>query len=614
MGLFSGPKKRDKRNKKRDDKKRDRKKREKKRPKKKNSKSPSYGEQLRGLAASASEYTGETISSVYGQVRGYAGQAYDYTGEALSSGYGQIHGFAESVYDSTSKTISSGYGKIHGHGRQVYGYTEKKISVGYGRVHNYAEQLDETYLFIGVVTFVLIVVDMVLRRKKKRSLHRKLYGENVFPPFAPYSVMQTGSALSGKNLPYFFQRSAQKVGPIFRLRVPFLTAPLVAVGDLELAKEILQDASTTKPEAFYSGVSSIVGNRSNVLTSEGLHWKISRRGVTPAFAKEHLNRIHRVCKEKTEEWIKAKVEPSINADEPIDIGKEFTFLTLSIICKTAFEYRIKEREAQKLIADLEIVTRGFANQQVRIPLRAAFSGFPSVFQANQASYRIKNIARKMLESYRKKPQHLRSQAKTIIGCIEKNNKYASDKDRLADIVMILFAGHETTAYSLAWVFLELARNPKESLRLRDALNGSDDKLAQGLLKDVLREGMRLNPVYPGIGVRTLGRDFFVKDKAMVIPKGSQVMFPSMILTRYGVENAEQFQPSRWNDHPNKSFMLFSSGKHNCMGQSLALAEMTWVLSRLCAQYEFDVVDEGKPTFCVFWKCDGAKLKLRRVER
>jgi cytochrome P450 len=218
----------------------------------------------------------------------------------------------------------------------------------------------------------------------------------------------------------------------------------------------------------------------------------------------------------------------------------------------------------------------------------------------------------MLQSYRRKPTHLRSQAKTIIGCIEKNKHYDTDDDRIADMVMFLFAGHDTTAYSLAWTFLELARNPKESLRLREALNGNDDMRAQGLLKDVLREGMRLRPVYPGIGVRTLGKDFHLKDKGTVIPKGSQIIFPSMILTRYGVEDAEQFQPSRWTEHPNKSFLLFSSGPHHCAGKSLALAEMTWVLSRLCAQYKFQVVDEGNPHFCVFWKCRGAKLQVREA--
>jgi hypothetical protein len=112
--------------------------------------------------------------------------------------------------------------------------------------------------------------------------------------------------------------------------------------------------------------------------------------------------------------------------------------------------------------------------------------------------------------------------------------------------------------------LELARHPDELERLRKALKGTDDFLAHEILKDVVREGMRLRPVLPGVGVRTTGRDFYLNDKTLVIPKGSQVLFPTMILTRHE------------------------------------------------AEYDFDVVDEGHPEFCVTMKCKGARLKARRA--
>ena len=632
----AGERKRDRRHQKLDRQKKKHNTRDKKREKKrskakkrsKKSKNPTYSERIHAYVGEIYDITGEKLSlaretmlSNGEKLHGYVVQSYDYTveifftlRELIFSGYARCvdvaqlsFGFTGKQLSSARKSISTGYEHVHGYAGKAYGYTEKTVSLGYGHAHKYVKQVDETYLLIGVASFALILINKVLGRRRKRELHKRLYGDKVLPPFAPYRITQ-----SGKKLQNILRQSADQVGPVFRLNVPFLSSPLVAVGDIDLAKEILQDATSSKPESFYSNASRIVGNRSNVVTSDGAHWKMSRQGMSPAFAKEYLNRMHKACRDKTEEWINFKLEPSILADEPIDLSKEFTFLTLSIICKTAFEYSIKEKEAQKLIADLEIVTQQFASQQVRSPLRAAFSYFPSLIQANKARKRVQGMGKKILQSYRNKPLRLKSQAETIIGCIENNDQYASDDERIADIVMILFAGHETTAYSLAWVFLELARNPKESLRLRKALNGADDIRAQRLLKDVLREGMRLHPVYQGVGVRTAGRDYFVKDTAMVIPKGAQVMFPSIILTRHGVEDGEKFQPSRWTKHPNKSFLLFSSGKHNCMGQSLALAEMTWVLSRLCAQYELELVDEGKPQFSVFWKCTGAKIKLQRT--
>jgi cytochrome P450 len=502
----------------------------------------------------------------------------------------------------------------------VHTISRKSVDFGKASVETISAWMEtagitQTHLLVGLalLLFVIYITRKVQNRNRQR--HKELHGDSIFPPYAPFTMFQTGTALAGKELPSFFQTCAETVGPIFRLKIPFWRGPMiVAVGDVDVAKEILQDGTTFKSETIYSSIASLVDNRTNILTSEGKPWKHARKGISPAFAKAHIDRMHKVCKEKTEEWIQTKLEPAIRTGAAVDISQEFLFLTLSIICKTAFEYRMKDNEAQQLIADLEIATREFAFEQVRNPWRATILSvlLPSVRRAKQARRRIFEVVHKMLQSYRRKPTHLRSQAKTIIGCIEKNKHYDTDDDRIADMVMFLFAGHDTTAYSLAWTFLELARNPKESLRLREALNGNDDMRAQGLLKDVLREGMRLRPVYPGIGVRTLGKDFHLKDKGTVIPKGSQIIFPSMILTRYGVEDAEQFQPSRWTEHPNKSFLLFSSGPHHCAGKSLALAEMTWVLSRLCAQYKFQVVDEGNPHFCVFWKCRGAKLQVREA--
>jgi cytochrome P450 len=470
------------------------------------------------------------------------------------------------------------------------------------------------HMLLCLAAFISIIfIGLIIRKIRNRARHRQLYGDNVFPPYAPCGVMETVSSLTGTKVPWFFKQCAEKVGPVFRLKVPFIKGTMfVAVGDLETAKEILQDPKTTKPEAHYASIASI-GGGPNIVTSEGHNWKISRKGVAPAFVKEHLDRMHQVCKDRTEDWIQTKLEPSIDADESFDLSKELVHLTLSIICKAAFEYKIKKKEAETLVEEFDIVMREFAFNEVNNPLRNPFGIFlPSVRRARLARTRVHAIANIILQSYRKKPEHLRSQQDSIISCIDKNNNYKDDSHRIADIVMFLFAGHDTTAYSLSWTLLELARHPEETNRLRKALNGSDDLLAQQMLKDVLREGMRLRPVNPGVGVRTTGRDFYMKDKVIVIPKGSQVLFPSMVLTRHGVEDAEEFCPSRWRDHPDKSFLLFSTGRRNCVGQSLALAEITWVLSRLCAKYDFEVVDEGHPEFCVILKCVGARLKARRV--
>lgn len=429
------------------------------------------------------------------------------------------------------------------------------------------------------------------------------------------------SLIANSQSPWFFKECSDEIrSSVFRLRLPFVKAPMVvAVGDLVTVKEILQDPTTVKSESHFKSIGSICGGGPNIVTSEGPLWKKSRKAVSPAFLKKHLDRMHHICREETEDWINNKLKRYIDKDKDFDVGKEMMRLTLSILCKAAFEVELEPQETAAIAAELEIVSKEYGFDEMNRPVRVRFGILrSSTRRARLARTRLQDFAKKILHTYRKMKRLENSTAvspnETIISCIVKSKKYGDDSRRIADIVMFLYAGVENTAYSLAWTLFELARNPKVASELNSALNGNDDQRAQEMLKDVLREGMRLRPATPGIGIRTVGRDFYMQDKSIVIPKGSQVVMPSLILTRFDVEDAESFRPSRWRDHPAKSFLLFSTGRRNCVGQSLALAEITWVLSRLCAKFEFDVVKEGSIEYCGTMKCIGTRLKAKPVMR
>jgi cytochrome P450 len=470
----------------------------------------------------------------------------------------------------------------------------------------------------SVAVFVIIsfCVFSYVSKVKRRRRHKMLYGNNTFPPYARAGTMKTISAMiSNSKSPWFFKQCSDEIkSSVFRLRLPFVKAPmLVAVGDLVTVKEILQDPGTIKTESHFTSIGSVAGGGPNIVTSEGPQWKRSRKAVSPAFMKKHLDRMHHICREETEDWINNKLKRFVDKDKDFDIGKEMMRLTLSILCKAAFDYEMDPKENSAIAAELAIVSKEFGFDEMNRPMRVRFGILSSsTRRARLARTRMLDFGKKVLYSYRKKRKAENSTAvspnETILSCIVKSKKYADDTRRIADIVMFLFVGVENTAYSLAWTMFELARNPRVASELNSALSGNNDQRAQEMLKDVLREGMRLRPPMPGIGIRTVGRDFYMKDMSIVIPKGSQVIFPSLVLTRFDVEDAESFRPSRWRDHPDKSFLLFSTGRRNCVGQSLALAEITWVLSRLCAKFEFDVVDEGSVDYCGTMKCIGTRLK------
>ena len=126
----------------------------------------------------------------------------------------------------------------------------------------------------------------------------------------------------------------------------------------------------------------------------------------------------------------------------------------------------------------------------------------------------------------------------------------------------MFAGHDTTAYQLSWIIIELARNPDCVRKLRielDAIfppkssgsgSGSESESKKGVtgagravftpqhlsqlpyLSMVIKEGMRLWPVTPAGTSRIARQDIPFKDK--VIPKGSilTISFFAMFRSRW----------------------------------------------------------------------------------
>lgn len=219
-----------------------------------------------------------------------------------------------------------------------------------------------------------------------------------------------------------------------------------------------------------------------------------------------------------------------------------------------------------------------------------------------------------------------------------NNPCYETEDQLAsEVLVFLTAGYDTTAYTIAFTLLELARHPQEQKTVREDLVNTvkassvissspatgtivDQKSwrQSNVLQRAIKESMRLNPVSAGGSVRLCGRDFITKKEGHIIPKGSTVLILPILLHRnqqvYGESTVNNYMPSRW-ENPTKAqkehFMIFSAGKQNCVGQALANAELYSIIPRILSEFELSVHDEGSTTFFLTYKPLKAMLKAKR---
>lgn len=177
----------------------------------------------------------------------------------------------------------------------------------------------------------------------------------------------------------------------------------------------------------------------------------------------------------------------------------------------------------------------------------------------------------------------------------------TDADVLDQLVTLIGAGHDTSAYFLCYACFELARYPiiQEDLR-RELRTDTED-----LCRRVVRETLRLYPVIPMVTRVAAVSTSLVDGRGNVkhVPRGARCVVPFFLLNRlpevWGADAAE-FRPDRFLEvrgavaAPAQGFLPFGSGARTCVGQALALLEAKVFLRKLLDAYDLKEVPGFAP--------------------
>jgi retinoid hydroxylase len=179
----------------------------------------------------------------------------------------------------------------------------------------------------------------------------------------------------------------------------------------------------------------------------------------------------------------------------------------------------------------------------------------------------------------------------------------SDAELIDELLVLLWAGHDTITSLLTWVMYELLRAPivyartlEEQMQLVGEASLTLAQLKQmPLLDRVLREAERLHPPAPG-GFRGVVSAFDYG--GYHIPAGWTVMY-SIVWTHHMPElwrDPELFDPDRFappREEGKKPFHLigFGAGPRVCVGLAFAQMQMRIVVSHLLRMYRLTLVPE-----------------------
>jgi len=383
-----------------------------------------------------------------------------------------------------------------------------------------------------------------------------------------------------------------------------------------MAREILMDSTTTRPPAFYRKLE--IGGTPNIFTREGESWHARRMGVKPAFHRIHVQRMNQVACDSAEKWIREKLIPWCANGTPFDVSSEMTNVILEAICLTAFEYDLSEEERIEFLENNELYFAEFLGRPMfrkYIPLWF----LPERKRALDGYYKVMELMKRFIANYRSKPNPMKG---TIIDLLMNNPCYKNDDELAFELFAYVMAGYDTTAFTLAWTLLELARHPHEQDKIRESIKNTASSVVTSGRNDVLqraiKESMRLNPVL-GLGsCRLAGRDFVNKEEGYVIPKNTIVVASIICMHRnekvYG-DTVDQYLPSRWENVTKEQrdhLMSFSAGRQNCVGQVLGNAETYCILHRILSEFRLFVDTEETSEVLLTMKPEGAMLRAEHI--
>jgi len=458
---------------------------------------------------------------------------------------------------------------------------------------------------------------------------------NKIPTIPGMSFFQFVANVTSPKGPEFLREIVQsrQTGDTFRIPGTrwLFGNEAVVTGDPTIVRSFLENAKNQLKGSRAYVLFDLAAGGVTFFSSSGHRGTHVRKSTAPAFSSSNIQRMTATIDRIISDWIKTRLEPLyVQANEPIDFDGEMMMVTADVISQVGFEHPFTPDEKEAFVHKLRKVIEVNLARRKNPFKRGEFFAFlfADLRAAKKASAELIDMGKAMLQKSRERrkedptnPNHKNS----LVHLIASDSEYESDDERARDILVFFFAGFDTTAHSIAWTLLELARNPQEQTKLRDALQrwsrDSDGEDARNCpqVKHVTKESLRLHPPAPIGGYRILGEDMKLPHKDMTIPKGKMlgVAIYALMRNESVFENPDSYAPSRW-ENPSeasmKAFMPFLVGRRNCIGQALANAELTGVVAKLCANYEFEIAKDGISHFAVTLQPLGSQLHVKRIIR
>lgn len=397
----------------------------------------------------------------------------------------------------------------------------------------------------------------------------------------------------------FQDKQSRKYGDIFTVQLSGL-GPYVIVGNPQAIQDIFSQDSKFDSGRGNGLAEPLIGQNSLMLLDGDRHRR-ERKLLMPPFHGERLHtyaqQISLITQQFASQW---------PVGEPFIARTAMQKISLEVILQVVFGLSEGDRYQQ-----LKPLLTEWINM-TDSPLRSSML-FLKALQQDWGSWtpwgqmkarqrQVHALLQAEIEERRTQAQPERSDVLSLMMAARDDNGQAMTDEELRDeLLTILFAGHETTATTLAWAFYQILQRSEVHETLHQELdtlpeNAPPMAIAQlPYLTAVCQETLRMYPVLPVIFPRIAKAPVQVGGQWF---DAETTFMPTIYLVHYREDlypDAHQFKPERFLDrqYAPSEYLPFGGGSRRCLGYALALLEMKLVIATILSRYQLALA-EDKP--------------------
>jgi cytochrome P450 len=416
-----------------------------------------------------------------------------------------------------------------------------------------------------------------------------------FPPGETNFSMRRTTHFNNEPLPLLLE-AYERFGPIFTLRL-FHGRVVFMLGPEANHYITVSHASNFQwRESHFRDLIGFLGD--GLLTTDGAYHARARRIMLPAFHRERIAASLQTMAEETTEALE-----SWEVGQEIDLYMWTRRLALRIAMRALFGIDPDGTQARQVDA-AALFERVLAFFMTDVPKRLLRGPGSPWHRQQQATRALNKVLYAEIARRRSSGERGEDVLSLLLDAHDEDGEMLSDSQVRDEMMTLLFAGHDTTTSTVAFMFYELARQPHIAAAMQaeqDRLLGDQPPTAAQLmsgelaqLEMVLEETLRMYPP-AWIGPRRSLEDF--EFQGHTVPGDAFVNYTSWVSHHLPDVFPEpfRFRPERFSAQEKAklakgAYIPFGGGSRTCIGMRFGQLEVRTIATHILRRFTLELAD------------------------